>query len=164
VRFTASASGIVDFVVTDGEIDVKFDDAATIIGNDDGQAAPIRLQDGARMAVDIAGGNVQLTATNVAINNTDAAAIPVAQKTGASFAVEQKAGAEFKRRGYLAAQVTDYDPVAVGAARVMLVAVDVTRRGLRVKNAGDKQVALGGVALSFANAVILIQPGETWNK
>jgi plastocyanin len=164
VRIKASAGGTVEFVVTDGDLNVQFDDANTIIGNDDGMAVPIRAKAGERIPVDIGGGTVQVTADNVRINNTDANAVPVTQKAGASFTVEQKAGVEFKTRDYLASVVTDYDPVAVNAASMMLLVAAVARRGLRIRNAGDNPVAIGGAGVSFANAVILIQPGETWNE
>lgn len=145
IRITAGAAGTVDFVVTDGEIDVKFDDAATIIGNEDGQAVPVRLPAGQRMAVDIEGGNVQLTATNVEINNsTDAKAIPVRQ-------VQQK-------------QIIDYQPTAVGVASVLLVS-DAALRGLRFRNPhATARIALGGEAVTMTNAVIVLEPGDVWNE
>lgn len=154
IRITASESGTVDFVVTDGEIDVKFDDAATVIGNDDGQAVPVRLPAGARMPVDIAGGNVQLTASNVGINNTDDNAIPTRQKPGDSFAV----------RTVRQTKIVDLTPVAVGVERVAVVS-DAALQGVRFKNVhATARVALGGAGVTLANAAIMLEPGDMWNE
>lgn len=154
IKITASESGTVDFVVTDGEIDVKFDDAATVIGNDDSQAIPVRLQDGARMAVDIAGGNVQLTATSVGISNTDDLAIPIRQRAADVFAVRQ----------VQQTKIIDYDPTPVGTAGVLLVK-DAALRGVRFRNPhATARIALGGAAVTMANAVILLEPGDIWNE
>jgi hypothetical protein len=152
IRITAGAAGNVDFVVTDGEIDVKFDDAATIIGNDDGQAIPIRTKQGQRLSVDIGGGNVEVTATNVGINNTDANPVPVAQKAGAVFTVERKAYA----------QIVNAAPVAVGQVATK-VSDDATLKRLAIRNASDSAiVALGGAGVTLANAVIFLQPGDVF--
>jgi len=119
---------------------------------------------GARVPVDIGGGNVQVTATAVGINNTDANAIPTVQKAGSTTVVEQKEGAEFRMRPYLAATVTEVGTLAVSDARLPLIAAAAGRRGLRIKNIGPNPVAIGGAAVTMANAVVLIQPGETWNE
>jgi hypothetical protein len=118
----------------------------------------------ARIPVEIGGSTVQVTADNVGINNTDANAIPVAQKAGASFTVEQKAGVEFKVRDYLAAVVTDAEPVQVSDVAKAIIAASGPRRGLRVKNVGAAAVAIGGAGVKFAAAVVSIQPGEVWNE
>jgi hypothetical protein len=164
IRITATESGTVDFVVTDGEIDVKFDDAATVIGNDDSQAVPVRLPAGQRLLVDVAGGNVQVTATAVGINNGADNPIPMVQPAGKSFVMEPKADAEFKMRAYLAATVADADPVQVTEARTKVIDASVRRRGLRLRNTGVNPVAMGGATVTLANAVVVIQPGETWNE
>lgn len=107
-----------------------------------------------RVPVDVGGAVIQVTATNVGINNTDDTAVPVAQK----------AGTEFKTREYQPALVTDSAPVAVTAAKTVLLAASAARRGFRVKNVGANPAAIGGTGITFANAVIVIQPGETWNE
>ena len=155
IKITAAESGTVDFVVTDGDIDVKFDDAATVIGNDDSQAVPVRLQAGARMAVDIAGGNVELTATNVQINNnTDAVAIPIRQRADDVFAVRQAQQTK----------IIDYQPTSVGTAGVLLVK-DAALRVVRFRNPhATARIALGGEAVTMANAVIVLEPGDVWSE
>lgn len=152
ITIRTSVSGVVDFVVTDGDIGIQFDEDSTTIGNDDGQAIPVRLPAGQRLAVDIAGGTVNLTATNVAINNADAAAIPIRQRAADVFAVAEK----------LCTNVVDFDPASIGTARLLLVS-DNTLKRLRVRNGhATARVALGGAALTMANAVVVIEPGDVW--
>lgn len=88
------------------------------------------------------------------ITNADAQAIPV----------QQKVGAEFATRQYMAATVTNVAPAPVTAAASVFLAAAAARRGFRVKNVGANAVAIGGAGLTFANAAVLIQPGETWNE
>jgi hypothetical protein len=88
------------------------------------------------------------------ITNSDEQAVPVAQK----------AGAVFDTRPALAATVTNVAPVAVNDAAALMLAAGAARRGVRVKNMGANPVALGGAGIVFSNAVVLLQPGETWNE
>jgi hypothetical protein len=94
------------------------------------------------------------------ISNTDAQAVPVIQKAGHIFQVEQ--ATEVDVRPYLATVVTNVAPVAVTAAATVMLALGATRRSVRFKNVGVNPVAIGGAAVVFANAAVLIQPGETW--
>ena len=142
ITFKAAQDSTVEFIVTDGDVNAQFDDANTIIGNDDGQAIPVRIPAGVRLPVDIGGGVVTVTADNVGINNTAANPVPT--------------------KPYMAQVITNGAPVAVAAAASALVAADASRRGLRVKNVGANAVALGGAGITFASAVIVVQPGETW--
>lgn len=144
IRIKASDSGTVDFIVTDGDLNVQFDDANTIIGNDDGQAVPIRAKAGERIPVEIGGSTVQVTADNVGINNTTANPVPV--KT-----VRQS-------------QIIDYAPTNVGTASVLLVS-DAALQGLRFRNPhATARIALGGAAVTMANAAIVLEPGDIWNE
>lgn len=65
ITFKAAQDSTVEFIVTDGDVNAQFDDASTIIGNDDGQAVPIRMPDGVRLPVDLAGGTVTVNASSV---------------------------------------------------------------------------------------------------
>jgi len=142
IKITATESGTVDFVVTDGDIDVKFDDAATVIGNDDSQAVPVRLPAGQRMLVDVAGGNVQLTATNVGINNSNDLAIPVQMQALGTIINGMK---------------------AINAGAAQQVSADAALKRLRFRNASaDKSICLGGANVTFANAAIVLAPGDMW--
>lgn len=154
IRIKASDSGTVDFIVTDGDLNVQFDDANQIIGNDDSQAVPIRAKAGERIPVEIGGGTVQVTADNVGINNTDANPIPTRQKAGDVYAVRQ----------VQQTQIIDYQPTPVGVASVLLVS-DAALRGLRFRNPhATARIALGGAAVTMENAAIVIEPGDIWNE
>ncbi len=118
------------------------------IDNTDAEALPVKPQVGAVFENRIV--------------NTDAQAVPVTQKAGHVFQVEQ--ASEVDTRSYKALTVTNVAPVAVTAVAGALTAGNPARRGLRVKNVGADVVALGGAGIVFANAVVLIQPGETWNE
>jgi hypothetical protein len=97
----------------------------------------------ARVPVDIAGSNIQVTATNVGISNTEATAVPVKQVKGAT--------------------VVDRAPTNVSAVVVQALAADATRRAARIRNLGPETVALVGSNLTtFANAAVTINAGETW--
>lgn len=98
----------------------------------------------------------------VTVDNTDAEAIPIQQKVGHVFQVEQ--ASEVDARLYQAAVVTNVAPLAVTAVAGVMLAASATRRGFRVKNNGANAVAIGGAGIVFADAVVLIQPGETWNE
>ncbi len=98
----------------------------------------------------------------VKINNVDSEAVPVVQKAGHIFQVEQ--ASEVDTRAYKALTVTNVAPVAVTAIAGIVTAGNPARRGLRIKNVGGEAVALGGSGVVFANAVVLIMPGETWNE
>jgi hypothetical protein len=62
----------------------------------------------------------------------------------------------------LAQALTNVAPVAVGDAATPLVALSAARRVNYVRNVGDNTVALGAAGLAFGDAVIYVQPGETW--
>jgi hypothetical protein len=143
ITFKAAQDSTVEFIITDGDVNAQFDDASTIIGNDDGQALPIRMPAGQRLPVDLAGGTVNVTATNVGINNTNAGAIPV--------------------KSQALTTIVDHDPAVIGTGAAQLLISDATFRRLRVRNAhATAVVALGGSAVTLANAAIVLQPGDIW--
>lgn len=143
ITIATAADGVVEFIVTDGDVNAQFDDASTIIGNDDGQAIPVRLKAGERLPVDLAGGNVSVTATNVGISNTNANAVPV--------------------KSQALGTIVDHDPAIIGTGAAQLLINDATFRRLRVRNAhASAVVALGGAAVTLANAAIVLQPGDIW--
>lgn len=57
--------------------------------------------------------------------------------------------------------VTESAPVAVATAATLIVALDVSRKGLRIYNAGTDTVYLGGAGITTANACVRIAPGQT---
>lgn len=99
---------------------------------------------GSRVPVDLAGGNVEVTATNVGISNTDAAPVPTKAK--------------------LAGAVAHSEPVGVGVVAVKVLEPSATRRGARFRNAGAAPFAIGGAGVTFAAATDIVMPGETWNE
>ena len=143
ITFRASADGTVEFIVTDGDVNAQFDDASTIIGNDDGQAIPVRLKVGDRLPVDIGGGVVTVTADNVGISNGDANAVPV--------------------RSQALGNLVDHNASVINTGAAQLLVGDPTFRRLRVRNASPTAtVVLGGATVTFANAAILLPPGAMW--
>lgn len=96
-----------------------------------------------RVPVDIAGGNINVNAINVGINNTDANPVPV--KTAA-----------------LSTLVTK-NAVAVGTGAGQIVLNDPSLKRAVFRNASPTQVvALGGADVTLANAAIVLSPGEAW--
>lgn len=89
-------------------------------------------------------GTVSPVLGNVTVNNSSAQSIPV--------------------NTYKAQTVTERAPVSVTATASALVVTSTVRRGFRAKNVGANAVAIGGSTVVFANATIVIQPGETWNE
>jgi hypothetical protein len=101
--------------------------------------------DDQRVPVDIAGGAVTVTASNVGINNADANAVPV--------------------RNQALDTIVDHSPSAINTGAAQLLVNDSTYRLLRIRNASNTQViALGGAAVTLANAAIILQPGDTWEE
>lgn len=62
----------------------------------------------------------------------------------------------------LADTLNDAAPIAVTDVAAVLLAASATRRGFRVYNAGANPVAIGGAAVTFANAAVILQAGDTW--
>lgn len=50
----------------------------------------------------------------------------------------------------------------VGTAEVLAAAANSNRLGLRFLNAGGSNIALGGAGLAFADAAIVLAPGQLW--
>ena len=100
---------------------------------------------GATVRVIIASEDVQIDTSNgatVTIDNTIAAPVPALLT--------------------LADTLNDAAPVAVADVAAVLLAASATRRGFRVYNAGANPVAIGGAAVVFANAAVILQAGDTW--
>lgn len=125
------------------------------ITNDDVSALPVRNVPGQPLAVNFAG-VVNPVLGVVTVDNTDAEAIPIVQKANHIFKVDALT--------YQAQAVVNVAPVAVSAVASVFLAYLATRRGFRIRNTGENAIAIGGAGLTFANAAVLIQPGETWNE
>lgn len=151
ITFYSTVDTVVSFFASPGPVTLGAQDGAAVnvpggvvVTNAIGQPVPIYFP----------GGVVNLTASNVGVNNTDAEAIPIVQKIGAMFAVV----------AYQAATVSNPAPIAVTAVAGALAAAASGRRGLRIKNAGANPVAIGGAGVVYATAAVIIQSGETWNE
>lgn len=147
--------------------------------------ASIRVNNTAAQPIPVSfAGTVAPVLGVVTVDNTNAEAIPVLQKPGEVFEVSQKAGLNFGvlvnnneagavftqpraasvwvTREVLAANVANIAPVAVDAVAIQLVVAQVARRSLRLRNIGPGAVAIGGAGVTFGNAAVVIQSGETW--
>lgn len=133
--------------------------ASIRVNNTEAQAIPVSFA-----------GTVAPVLGVVTVDNTNAEAIPVLQKPGESFDVRPGVGATFPVslagespvRTYLAAAVTNAAAVNVTAAVGVLLAAAPARRSIRLRNVGASAIAIGANGLTFANAAVIIQPGETW--
>ncbi len=61
------------------------------------------------------------------------------------------------------AVLVDHAPAVINNGAAQLLINDATYKRLRVKNASvTARVALGGAAVTMANAAIILEPGDTW--
>jgi len=127
-----------------GEVRVT-NDADNPVAVDLGANAVVKIVNdpNSRVPVDMGGATVNVNATNVGINNTDAEAIPVRA---------QALSALVHRPARL---------VNTGDAQALVS--DATYRKLRILNASPGAVvALGGADVTLENAAIVLAPGESW--
>jgi hypothetical protein len=90
-----------------------------------------------------------------AITNTDAQAVPVVQKLGAVFTMQAEK----------LLVLADHAPAIINTGAAQLLISDVTFKRLIVKNASAAaRVAIGGAAMTFANAAIILEPGDSWSE
>lgn len=88
-----------------------------------------------------------------ALTNTDAQAVPVVQKVGAVTTVQTEK----------LATIVDHNPAVINTGAAQLLITDATFKRLRVKNASaSARVAIGGAAVTMANAAIILEPGDAW--
>lgn len=96
-----------------------------------------------RVPVEIGGSTVNVTASNVGINNNDALAIPV--------------------RAQALSTLVHRPAVIVNNGAATALVSDPTLRKLTILNSGaDGKVALGGADVTMSNAAIILEPGDTW--
>lgn len=100
---------------------------------------------GARVPVDLQGGNVTVNAANVGINNDDAHPVPV--------------------RGVLFTTVVDYPAAVVNTGAAQPLISDAALKRLRVRNAhATASVAIGGANVTMQKAALILGPGDTWSE
>lgn len=156
-----SATGdTISGIVTSGDLDVQVLESIAEVTNTSANPLPVYLPGnsaGNPLAVTLEGSTVNLTATNVGINNTSANPVPVTlvSEPGAPFQVQPVPSSS---------AATDIAPLAVTVAGVELIAAG-TRKGLRIRNSGTGQLGLTAAsATTFAQAAIVLQPGDMWNE
>lgn len=141
VKITSSVTQIVDFVITEGDIEIAFDEDLTIIGNEDLFAIPVRTPVGQPLEV-LFGGTVAPVLGVVTVDNTNAEAIPT--------------------KNQALSTIVNIAPVLAGLAAVALVS-DATLKVLRVRNShASATIAIGGVGVTMANGAVQLEPGDLW--
>lgn len=140
VTLVASVDCTVALFLSKNDVDLGFADGSLV--NVSGEVT-VTNNAGARVPVDIGGGNVNVNAVNVGINNDNASAVPVKSQTLAS--------------------VVDFASVTLNNLNPTALIADPTLYRLRIRNASaTAHIGIGGAGLTMANAAIVLLPGETW--
>lgn len=106
---------------------------AVSLDNDLSNPVPVTLQ----------GGNINVTATNVGINNTNAAALPV--------------------KNQALSNIVDLPSLTIPGTAAVALVNDPTLRRLRVRNSHESAViAIGGAGVTLANSPIRLLPGDAF--
>lgn len=138
VTLSAPVDCTVALFLSKNDVSLGFADGSLV--NVSGQVS-ISNTSAARVPVDVAGGVVNVTATNVGINNDNTSAVPTKLKTLGTIVNNP-------------AQVVD----TVAA----LLVSETTFERLHIRNASDTQnIALGGSGVTFANAAVILAPGDS---
>lgn len=136
----AAVDCVVALFLSDTDVSLGLADGAGVV-----VSGQVNIGNGTaqRVPVDLSGGNVQVTASNVGINNTDAAPVPV--------------------RSAALSNIVTIAPAVVGTGAAAKVVGDATLRRLRFHNASSTAVVvLGASDVTLANAAIRLFPGDTW--
>ena len=145
------------WILKDGEGSVTFADNLTVSGASIAGAVGITNTDANPVPVKIDGGDViisgPITVSNeVEIKNDSGNPIPVnIVGAGVTVALTQ------------AGTLTEHGGFAITASLAAVLPALAGRKLARFANTGAVPVALGGAALSFAGAVIVLQPGDMWS-
>ena len=163
VRISATANTDIEFIITDGDVDIKFSDDEVIIGNSVTQPVPVMTPTGEPLEVSFAG-TVNPVLGVVTVDNTDAEAIPVKQQIGEVFEVlvtNVNASAVPVQQQALST-IDDKAPVTIGTTAAALVS-DATLKRLRIRNShATAVIAIGGAGVTLANGAVQLQPGDTF--
>lgn len=192
IAITTTADANVQFIVSQGDVELQLSEVNAIIANPPGAPANVQVQGqgttaGNPLYVNASGAT--LTATNVGINNTNANPVPVSlvSEPGAPVAVNgtvnigntsvspvpvsliSEPGAPISVTPTQATTVTDAAPVAVAAftgANQVNIRVAGACRALRIGNPSTSggTLYIGGSGVTPTNAVIALAPGDIWNE
>ncbi|KVD19192.1 hypothetical protein WI80_33395 [Burkholderia ubonensis] len=188
------AAGVVQGVVTMGDIDIQLAQINTNISNDATHPVPVSLVSAPGQPIEVTNApgqdlrvtvdgpvnvtGAQLTATNVGINNTDANPVPVKLHASddatpipvaGTVTIGNAAGAPVPTldvKAQTPATVAPV-PVAAGATGTVLLAVDAARRAVRFFNPAGSAGPVAIVpdnATVYASAAIVLNPGDFWNE
>ncbi|WP_186289114.1 hypothetical protein [Burkholderia gladioli] len=148
VQISTPIDANVQFIITSGDIDIQNSQVESVIANGDGSPVPVRVPAGQRLPVDIGGGTVNVTASNVTVGNAPANPVPIAAQPAGSAAAEA---------GGVAVGT------ATGAGAVLAAAAG--RKRAIFYNAGPGKVALtASNTVAFASAALILQPGDAWKE
>jgi hypothetical protein len=194
VTITTTADANVQFIVSNGDVDLQLSEVNAVISNPSSAPANVQVQGqgttaGNPLYVNASGAT--LTATNVGINNTSANPVPVSlvSEPGAPVAVNgtvnignasgspvpvslvSEPGAPIAVTPTQAGTVTDAAPVPVaaftpGTPNQVHIRVAGACRALRIGNpsASGGTLYIGGSGITPTNAVIALAPGDVWNE
>jgi hypothetical protein len=108
-----------------------------------------------RVPVDLGGAAINVTATNVGVNNTDANPVPV--KLHASDDATPLPVLKQQQ-----STIVNYAPIAAGLAAAALVSDAALRRFTVRNNNAAAKIAIGGAGVTMANAAVILNPGDVW--
>ncbi|WP_186100493.1 hypothetical protein [Burkholderia gladioli] len=169
VQIGTSVDANVQFIITSGDIDIQNSQVEAVIANGDGQALPVRVPAGQRLPVDIGGGTVNVTASNVTVGNAPENPVPVSVVAPVTGTVGVSGTVAVQP--IQATAITDAAPVAVpaftaGSPNQVKVRAAGACRALRIANpiASTGHLYLGGSGVTPTNAVIALLPGDVWNE
>lgn len=141
VTLTATVDCTVALFLSKNDVSLGFADGSLV--NVSGQVV-VSNTAAARVPVDIGGGTVAVTASNVSISNDNAHPVLV--------------------QGQALTSLVDMAAVVVDIAPIMFIA-DNTLKRLRVRNNSlTQKIAIGGAGMTMAKAAIIIEPGEMWTE
>ncbi|RKT99548.1 hypothetical protein C7H84_30190 [Burkholderia sp. Nafp2/4-1b] len=153
VDITTTADANVQFIVTNGDIDVQLTQVGTNVTNTNANPVPVAIvsEPGAPFQVSAPVGQE----VNVKVQGT--VAVTGATLTATNVGITQ------------GGTITENAPVAApafnGAApnQVSLLAASAGRRRVAFKNAGTGIAYIGGAGVTPTNAVISLNPGDVWH-
>ncbi|KWF26613.1 hypothetical protein [Burkholderia pseudomultivorans] len=150
VEIGTTADANVQFVITNGDIDVQLTQVGTNVTNTNANPVPVSIVSEPGQPFEVSNGpnpfhvtvDGAVNVTGATLTATNVGLIP--------------AGAAISEAGATA--------VPSGAATHVLAAAGGRKRAI-FYNAGAGRVGLGGAAgLTFANAAIVLQPGDAWRE
>jgi hypothetical protein len=143
---TAGAEVVMIIGGENADADLFDTEALAYITNPDADPVPVNIIN----PVTLTASSVTVTANGVAVS--DAAPFPI--KSPGTLPVQEQ----------LPSAIANVAPVAVTAVIGALLALDATRRGFVARNAGDNAVAFVAAGGSYANAALVLQPGEIYRE